>query len=131
MTAQDGADLADRQQLQPVKQPLVNRNDRAVTHGVGKYWAGFKRDDRIPAWHGWHSARRGLGSNLYRLGVPEKVIQRILRHANVSTTASDYIKTAEEDVRNAMAKLESHIAIEIDPGAEAPQEVGGDRWVLQ
>lgn len=70
----------------------------------------FRRDDRIPEWHGWHAARRGLGSNLYRLGVPDMVIQRILRHANVSTTTSYYIKTAAGDVRSAMDKLESHIA---------------------
>jgi hypothetical protein len=38
------------------------------------------------------------------------VIQRILRHANVSTTATYYIKTAAADVRGAMAKLENHIA---------------------
>jgi len=37
------------------------------------------------------------------------VIQRILRHANVSTTATYYIKTAADDVRKAMAKLESSI----------------------
>ena len=37
------------------------------------------------------------------------VIQRILRHANVSTTATYYIKTAAGDVRNAMAMLEDHI----------------------
>jgi Phage integrase family len=54
-------------------------------------------------------ARRGLGSNLYRLGVPDMVIQRILRHANVSTTATYYIKTAADDVKSAMAKLESSI----------------------
>jgi integrase len=70
----------------------------------------FKRDSRIPEWHGWHAARRGLGSNLYRLGVPDMVIQRILRHANVSTTATYYIKTAAADVRSAMKKLENHIA---------------------
>jgi len=70
----------------------------------------YKRDTRIPEWHGWHAARRGLGSNLYRLGVPDMVIQRILRHANVSTTATYYIKTAADDVRNAMAKLESRVA---------------------
>lgn len=70
----------------------------------------YKRDNRIPEWHGWHAARRGLGSNLYRLGVPDMVIQRILRHANVSTTATYYIKTAADDVRSAMAKLEHHIA---------------------
>ena len=70
----------------------------------------YKRDTRIPEWHGWHAARRGLGSNLYRLGVPDMVIQRILRHANVSTTATYYIKTAAVDVRSAMTKLENHIA---------------------
>jgi integrase len=70
----------------------------------------YGRDARLPAWKGWHAARRGLGSNLYRLGVQEKVIQRILRHANVSTTATYYIKTAADDVRTAMTKLENHIA---------------------
>ena len=69
----------------------------------------YKRDSRIPEWHGWHAARRGLGSNLYRLGVPDMVIQRILRHANVSTTATYYIKTAADDVKHAMEKLENHI----------------------
>lgn len=75
----------------------------------------YRRDDNLPEWHGWHAARRGLGSNLYRLGVPDLVIQRILRHANVSTTATYYIKTAADDVRSAMARLES--AITQDRGA--------------
>jgi len=70
----------------------------------------YKRDASIPEWRGWHAARRGLGSNLYRLGVPEIVIQRILRHANVSTTATYYITTAADDVRDAMTKLENRIA---------------------
>jgi integrase len=70
----------------------------------------YKRDSSLPEWHGWHAARRGLGSNLYRLGIPEMVIQRILRHANVSTTATYYIKTAADDVRNAMTILENRIA---------------------
>ena len=42
--------------------------------------------------------------------MPDKVIQAILRHANVSTTATYYIKTAADDVRGAMEKLENHIA---------------------
>lgn len=70
----------------------------------------FSLNENFPKWHGWHAARRGLGSNLYRLGVPEKVIQQILRHANVSTTATYYIKTAADDVRSAMAVLENQIA---------------------
>ena len=66
----------------------------------------WKRDPRLPQWHGWHAARRGLGSNLYRLGVPPLVIQRILRHSNVSATQSFYILPGGDDVRDAMAKLE-------------------------
>jgi integrase len=66
----------------------------------------FERDKILPEWHGWHAARRGLGTNLYRLGVPEKTIQAILRHANVSTTNTYYIKSASDDTRVAMAKLE-------------------------
>jgi integrase len=64
----------------------------------------LKRSKNLPDWHGWHACRRGLGSNLYRLGVPDIVIQRILRHANVSTTTGYYIKTASDDVREAMVK---------------------------
>lgn len=72
----------------------------------------YIRDDSIPKWHGWHAARRGLGSNLHRLGVPDMVIQRILRHANVSTTSTYYIKTAADDVRNATAVLEKGIEVQ-------------------
>jgi integrase len=81
----------------------------------------YKRDSSIPEWHGWHAARRGLGSNLYRLGVPEKVIQRILRHANVSTTATYYIKTADDDMRGAMVKLENRIG---EPGPAQMDTLG-------
>ena len=66
----------------------------------------FKLDEKFPKWRGWHAARRGLGSNLYSLGVPEKVIQQILRHANVSTTATYYIKTVPAQVTDAMEKLQ-------------------------
>jgi integrase len=66
----------------------------------------FQLDQTRTAWHGWHAFRRGLGSNLYRLGVPEKTIQAILRHANVSTTNTYYIKTVPEDSVRAMKALE-------------------------
>src|SRR5271166_6913642 len=81
------------------------------SRGVGRDTAPdheFVRDKILPEWHGWHAARRGLGTNLYRLGVPEKTIQAILRHANVSTTTY-YIKTAAEDTQAAMAKLETEL----------------------
>jgi integrase len=69
----------------------------------------YVRDPRLPQWRGWHAARRGLGSNLYRLGVTDKTIQAILRHSNVATTANYYIKTAGGDVRDAMSKLEGMV----------------------
>jgi len=77
----------------------------------------YRRDINLPEWHGWHAARRGLGSNLYRLGVPDMVIQRILRHANVNTTATYYRKTAADDVKHAMETLEKHIP-QIEPAVE-------------
>ena len=86
----------------------------------------YERDSRLPEWHGWHAARRGLGSNLYRLGVQDKVIQRILRHADVNTTTAYYIKTTDEDVEQAMEKLENHITAEItgDAGATIETDLG-------
>jgi integrase len=66
----------------------------------------FERDPRYPEWRGWHAARRGLGPNLYHLGVASKTIQAILRHSNVSVTDTYYIKPMSEDVLNAMANLE-------------------------
>jgi integrase len=92
--------------------PALNRCEACGKAELNHQNAGhpYRRDASIPEWHGWHAARRGLGSNLYRLGVPDMVIQRILRHANVNTTATYYIKTAADDVRKAMTRLEDHIA---------------------
>jgi integrase len=73
----------------------------------------FQRDARYPQWRGWHAARRGLGSNLYHLGVPPKVIQAILRHSNVSVTESYYIKPMGDDVLSAMADLEERVEQQI------------------
>jgi integrase len=60
-------------------------------------------------WHGWHGFRRGLATNLYSLGVPDKIIQRILRHADVATTMACYVKSIPADVRESMEKLESEL----------------------
>jgi integrase len=57
-------------------------------------------------WHGWHAFRRGLATNPHRLGVPDKTIQRILRHANVSVTQNCYIKTVDAEAAKAMLSLE-------------------------
>ena len=70
----------------------------------------FERDERLPIWQGWHAARRGLGTNLYRLGVPDEVIQAILRHSNVNVTLDYYIKPQSPDVIAAMGKFEAELA---------------------
>jgi len=61
------------------------------------------------AWHGWHAFRRGLATNLHRLGVSDKTIQRVLRHANVAVTQACYIKTADSEVKAAMQQMERFI----------------------
>jgi len=56
-------------------------------------------------WHGWHAFRRGLASNLSALGVPDNVIQQILRHGDLATTQRFYRKTRRPAVKKAMQKL--------------------------
>jgi integrase len=50
-----------------------------------------------------------LASTLYRLGVHELVIQKILRHSNVSTTTTYYIKSTSADVTEATARFEQKL----------------------
>jgi integrase len=61
-------------------------------------------------WKGWHACRRGLATNLYGLGLPDIVIQAILRHEDIRTTQRSYIKTVPEVVTAAMKRLESQVA---------------------
>lgn len=65
-------------------------------------------------WKGWHAYRRGLATNLHELGVPDKVIQAILRHEDVKTTQRSYIKTVPRVVTEAMKRLEEKIACAAD-----------------
>jgi integrase len=69
----------------------------------------YRRRSHLVEWHGWHGFRRGLASNLYDLNVDDLTIQRILRHANVTTTRKSYIKVREHNVTAGMAQLEAEI----------------------
>jgi integrase len=71
-------------------------------------------------WHGWHAFRRGLATNLYRLGVKDKAIQAILRHSNLSTTMNAYVKSVSQDSSAAMRALEAMYATSMQPKAEMP-----------
>ena len=77
----------------------------------------YKRDASRPEWHGWHAFRRGLASNLYRLGVNDKTIQAILRHSNVATTMDIYVKTVSADSTAAMTLLETALCANRAPSA--------------
>ena len=99
--------------------PTLNRCahcglSEGLPHLKAKDCPGYERDSRIPEWQGFHAARRGLGSNLYRLGIHEMVIQKILRHSNVSTTTSYYIKSTALDVADAMKQFEQNIAEKLE-----------------
>jgi integrase len=112
----------------PVIAPLRKALEKHKKSTTGKGWifAGERKEGSKPLnlnnllrrvmrpalakkklpWHGWHAFRRGLGSNLYALGVPDLVIQRILRHSDVATTQQHYIKTADAAAVAAMRQLE-------------------------
>ena len=70
------------------------------------------RETIIPAlrnsgvsWRGWHAFRRGLATFLHASGIPDKEIQTILRHENVTTTLKSYVKTIPASIRSAMAAV--------------------------
>jgi hypothetical protein len=78
-------------------------------------YRGAKVWRRANATHAFLNAtadmRLGLGGNLDRhSGCPDAVVQRTLRHANVSTTSMPYIKAAADDVRHPMARVENVMA---------------------
>ena len=57
------------------------------------------------SWYGWHSFRRGPASNLSELGVPDDVIQQIMRHGDLGTAQKFYRKTRRPAVNKAMKRL--------------------------
>jgi integrase len=79
-------------------------------HGVEDH--EYHRGAR-PEWHGWHGFRRGLATNLHDLGVSDKTIQAILRHANVAVTQNSYIKTLDSQSVAAMRQLESLVDVKM------------------
>ena len=77
---------------------------------------------RLP-WYGWHALRRGLASNLYEIGAPDKVVQRILRHSKPHVTRERYIKVFDHTVLEAVGKVQARI--------EELRQAKGDRQQLE
>ena len=85
----------------------------------------YKRNDILPLWRGWHAFRRGVATNLNHLGVPDKIIQRVLRHSDVAVTQAAYIKPEDRDSKAAMAKFESELnATQLPPKSKVQQIKG-------
>ena len=82
-------------------------------------------------WKGWHGFRRGLASNLNRLGVDDSVIQAILRHSTVAVTQRCYIKTTSHDAIAAMQRLADDVTREICSPLDLQNEVGDDKVTVQ
>jgi integrase len=89
-------------------------------------------------WEGWHGFRRGLATNLERIGVRESIAAMILRHSNDRVTRKHYIKTPTVEAIAAMkrlsetlsaiekSKLLSNCSPDESKRAEGTEEV---RWV--
>jgi integrase len=60
-------------------------------------------------WCGWHGFRRGLASNLNRLGVDDSIIQAIMRHSHIGVTQACYIKTARPEIEAAMKNFSNEL----------------------
>jgi len=73
----------------------------------------YERSTHRPEWHGWHAFRRGLATNLHDLGVADKTIQAILRHANVAVTQNSYIRTLDSQSIATMRQLESLVDVKL------------------
>ena len=75
------------------------------------YWRAMREVIRLSGvqWAGRHGFRRGLASNLNRLGVDDSVIQAILRHSHVSVTQACYIKTNRPELESAMRNFSEEL----------------------
>ncbi|HEV2616381.1 MAG TPA: site-specific integrase [Candidatus Acidoferrales bacterium] len=75
-------------------------------------------------WHGWHSFRRGLATMLHGFGVPDREIQGILRHSNISVTQACYVKSLSESQIDAMQVLETKMQSGLTCNKDATSQAG-------
>lgn len=101
-----------RRAIQPMLRRCTVCKEMESRHGKDHE---FEPDTSIPVWRGWHSFRRSLASNLYGLGVKPKVIQAILRHADIGTTLSYYVSTPDAESREALKQMDEWFS-DAEPG---------------
>jgi integrase len=71
----------------------------------------YRRQMKVPLqkagleWEGWHGFRRGLATNLERIGVRDAIAAMVLRHSNDRVTRKHYIKPPSVEAITAMRQL--------------------------
>ncbi len=98
--------------------------------------------DRLSAakidWEGWHGFRRGLATNLERIGVRDSISAMVLRHTNDRVTRKHYIKPASMEAIAAMRQLSQILSAMSEPkmlpncspeGPKREDETGKTDWV--
>jgi len=63
-------------------------------------------DDQDKPRYTMHDLRRSCATNLLRVGTPPKTVQRLLGHANLTTTMTYYAGVENKDLRDAIKRLE-------------------------
>ena len=90
--------------------PALNRGRHCSGAEIGKEEDTRIFEGRASACVAWMACSTAwIGSNLNRLGVTPQVIQAILRHSDVSTTVTYYVKMQAQDVQKAMEALEASL----------------------
>jgi integrase len=89
-------------------------------------------------WEGWHGFRRGLATNLERIGVRESIAAMVLRHSNDRVTRKHYIKPPTLEAIAAMRRLSETLLALDKPkmlpncSPEGPREfegTGDNPWI--
>lgn len=70
-----------------------------------RIWSGMLQDAKIEH-RRLHDSRGTTATLLRAMGIPQEVVQAILRHARYTTTADYYVKTDLSQQRDAAAKLD-------------------------
>jgi integrase len=80
-------------------------------------------------WRGWHAFRRGLATALNGTGATDSQTQRVLRHADVSTTLKCYVKPRASQTSGAMRRVSEAFSdarssdCSLKADSEAPERV--------
>ncbi len=94
-----------------------------IVHVSTRRFSSIKRGVSIAVLMSNGNSRVGqvISTNLHRLGVPVKAIQAILRHANISSTLNNYIKSVPADAVAAGRSLEA-VCTQYAPNFETDEE---------